>query len=358
MSRRRANRFHSPQHAVPTAWVASVCAGEGSLSGGSGVLAGLEGAPGCDRRLHGASEGGITGDVVPRDGNCATRAPGLYPHSLHECLHARKEPARTANEAVPSSNEALTPPHEAPQTPNEVLQARHEPSHRPHAGGVFASVDGVFANYGLPARDSGVSPGMCAHMPGMRVLSSPMPGLMPGVTTLLSHTRVHTCPMCVVEGRDTVDMSRLRVVSSAASPVAGASRPADGILQGKAGACSRELSRRHRNRCVGRPACGPQHRSCGTCGRSFLVSVPASGTNECSDARFAVSCRASHRSGFATTWQRFAGNPNRRSAASEQRRAHARCADLWLAYVGPQKGHGQAQACPSKHPDGYREVPF
>jgi len=44
--------------------------------------------------------------------------------------------------------------------------------------------------------------------------------------------------------------------------------------------------------------------------------------------------------------------------ASARRYANASHTALWLAYVGAQTGHDRAQSCPSKHPDGYREVPF
>ncbi len=34
------------------------------------------------------------------------------------------------------------------------------------------------------------------------------------------------------------------------------------------------------------------------------------------------------------------------------------CAALWLAHPGPHTGQGRAQACASKHPDGYVEALF
>jgi hypothetical protein len=60
----------------------------------------------------------------------------------------------------------------------------------------------------------------------------------------------------------------------------------------------------------------------------------------------------------AGSWKRFARDANHEALVSMRVLAHGPRADLWLAYVGPQTGHDQAQACPSKHPDGYREVPF
>ncbi len=52
------------------------------------------------------------------------------------------------------------------------------------------------------------------------------------------------------------------------------------------------------------------------------------------------------------------GRLRRAELLSAQRRAGNRRAAVWLAHAGPQTGQDRAQACASKHPDGYIEALF
>jgi len=117
--------------------------------------------------------------------------------------------------------------------------------------------------------------------------------------------------------------------------------------------------------CVCHQSLDPCRHSCGVCvdtheetQHSFGTCKPTFGAADPDDVLIAVSSGTIQPDRDANPWMRFMRGSKRMSFDAVRHLEKTRRADLWLAHGGPQTGHELAQACPSKHPDGYRETLF
>lgn len=323
MSRRNSNQLQATQHLTQVPRVAMAPVGVGMRNSAAWTLVAREATQGCRVGHQGAPTGLITDAVSAGVCTFATVAVG-------RCL----------------------------QTPNESLQTPHEALLCACAGGVAACAGSPSADYRFPAGDTAVSAGMYAHALHSHAVSTRLQGLVSRETSDSPRAKGHMRPESAVVARDTGDVPGLYPVSPRPSLVGRACV----LAEGGCDQCflARDWCRPECMQC--RHVCADtnekQNRTRGACNSAFVAMNPLFVAPLRSDARIAASCGTISPDHEASAWERRARRCHLMAFGLVRRLAHARRADLWLAHGGPQTGHELAQACPSKHPDGYRETLF
>jgi hypothetical protein len=316
MIRRESHQFQAPQHVTPLPRVAMVLADVGMRHGSAWTLVAREATHDGNNDLHGRSASPMTDALSGGTRISATLI-------VVTCLKA----------------------------PNASLQTPHESLSCACAGGVSTSAGGLCRDHRLHARDTAVSAGMHGHTPRSRAVSARLHPLIPRGTSVSPQAKGLMLAGSVVLARGTGNMPGLYPVSPRPSLVGRGCVFAGGGCDRCLRACNWYRPKCMQCRRVSADASEKPHRTWRACNPPFGAIYP-------SLAPIADSRGTIHPGREASTWECFVRNADRMAFVSVRRLARERCADLWLAHVGPQTGHELAQACPSKHPDGYREALF
>lgn len=208
--------------------------------------------------------------------------------------------------------------------------ARHVDLHAASAGLHASHVDVHASRVRLPASSSSLSACMWGYM---RCMQGDMPRLCTHMAREYSYMpRMSTCLRRMKD-----DMPRLYADTRA-------EHPADAVCGVTYDACE--------------VTCHACSRTCRPCNSSCASATHACCTmqrNRTAIGRTRGKVRSDR---HANPRDRFTHRMLRQRFAPVRRLATASRAAIVVAYVGPQTGHDRAQSCPSKHPDGYREVPF
>jgi hypothetical protein len=237
------------------------------------------------------------------------------------------------------------------QATDEPLQTAHETLACVCASGVCAFAGGVGRDVACVARTTMVSARMQQVPPRMQVDAVRMQGLDAAATSEVSTPRLHMRNKRVAQAHATGYVASLYQVSARTSVVDSVRVLSHGVVQDDLRASRRFGSEEMSSCCDCNDTCRQPHCSWGPCSSPFGAIRDARRPNPASGGTMEPD-------GEACTWRRLVLGAHRVRLVSVRHLAHGPKADLWLAYVGPQGGHEQAQSCPSKHPDGYREVPF
>ncbi len=250
-----------------------------------------------------------------------------------------------------STHQRLQAQHAGLRAPNEPMQSPHEAFASVRAGGVFAFAGGVGPHVACVAGTTVVSARMQHVCASMQVAGVRMQGLCAAASSEVSSLSVDRRSKRVVEAHATGCVASLYPLSARTSIV-------DNVRVRSYGVAQHDLraSRRLGAQCV--PSCRGCNDTCGQTPRSWAACNPLFAVIRDAHASIPAPGRTISPDSEACTWRRFVRSAHRLVLVSVRYLAHGPKVDLWLAYVGPQGGHEQAQSCPSKHPDGYREVPF